>query len=246
MTLTFILKNKKFEDTLAVSVGEETKILSDECTEVTFETETVTQADVNVRYIEKGSEENTTLVLKIILSILFLPLIILIPIINFFVENDGGIKIDGFFKSENPFKIKKTFKLALNEDNKYIPIEFVSAKYVKHRKSYSKPDILFHDTEITETTEEVFYDKKSMKLSFILFHIPAYVVALLFIVAITTLITAITITKFSTLGTLGLLGLTFCFAVMIFLFVAMITFVVKTFKLYKQVDHNLAEEFSKK
>lgn len=243
MTLTFSLKNKKFEDSLAVSIGEETKFLNEETTEVSFEATSIEQTDVRVRYIEKGEEENTNLALKIILCILFLPLIILIPVINFFIENDGGIKFDSFFKSENPFKIKKHFSILPNDDNAKILIEFVPAKYLKHKKTYSKPDILLHNAESTEITEKISYDKKSMKLTFMLFHVPAYLIIFAFIVAIIVLITAITIQKFSTLGSLGFLGLGFCLAVMIFLLGAMITCIVKTYKLYKKVDCNLKEEY---
>jgi len=91
--------------------------------------------------------------------------------------------------------------------------------------------------------KEVSYDKKGMKLSFALFHYPAYFVIFAFIAAIIVLITVCGIQSFRTLGTLGILGLAFCLAVMIFLLVVMITFFVRTHKLYKEVDRNLTAEY---
>ena len=103
---------------------------------------------------------------------------------------------------------------------------------------------MLHDADISESTEEISYDKKGMKLSFALFHYPAYFVIFAFVAAIIVLITVCVIQSFRTLDTLGILGLTFCFAVMIFLLVVMITFFVKTHKLYKEVDCNLTSEYS--
>lgn len=79
---------------------------------------------------------------KVLILILLSPLLLLISLFNFFATNYFGIKLYNFFKEENPFLVKKTFKINAIGSTSPISIEFVPAKYIKHKKSYSKPDIL--------------------------------------------------------------------------------------------------------
>lgn len=240
MTLAFQLKNKEFQDVLAVSVNGETKELTEECRHIDFEVIDANGADVQVEHIQKGEiKKIKNPIVRGLLVILLSPLILLILTINFLSDNDNGISIHNFFYGENPFVMKKSFKIStLNVEP--IMLEFVRPQYDKQKRSFSNPNILIHNAVVIDDTQEISYDRKAVKQDFWIYHYPAYTVLFILIIAINVLMTICLINQFSPFDLAGVVGMSFCCLVTLALLVAFICIFVSTHQLLNQVDRNLS------
>lgn len=243
MTLTFELINKKFEDTLSVSIGNETKLLSSENNRISFEIDETDTANIQVKHLLKvNSKQIKNPILRRILTILIFPLLVMVLTINFLADNDNGISIHKFFYGETPFTTTKSFKIA-PINNKPIMLEFVNSQYKRLSKSFSKPNILIHNADVRSETQEINYDSKAMRHDFYIYHCPAYAVLFSIIIALNILMIICLRDQFIAvpISYFGVIGIGFCCVIMLTLLIVFICMFVFTYRLYRQVDANMTQ-----
>lgn len=239
MTLSFTLANKEFEDTLAVSVNGETKELTTQGRQTSFDIHNTDKIEVQVEYKRNDIQQIKNPIGRFFAYLFFF---LLSPII-FFDDNDNGIGIHKFFYDAKPFDVKKTFKIAPTEN---IVLKFIPPKYDKATRQFSDPDI---EVVGEKTIDEVLYseyNQVSFKKEFRLYHYPAYALLFTIIFALTVLMTSTLINQFSPFDLFGVIGMSFCCVVMLALLIVSICVFVSTHRLFRQIDYNLSKNLKSK
>jgi hypothetical protein len=234
MKLTFTLDNKEFEDALAVSVNGETKELTTQERQTSFDIPNIDKIEVHVEYKRNDIQQIKNPIGRFFAYLFFF---LLSPII-FFADNDNGIGLHKFFYDANPFDLKKTFKIVPTEN---IVLKFVPPKYDKAARRYSDPDIEVVGEEMTDEVLCSEYNKASFKKEFRLYHYPAYALLFTIIFALTVLMTSTLINQFSPFDLFGVIGMSFCCVVMLALLIVFICLFVSTHRLFRQIDYNLSK-----
>ncbi len=241
MKLTLKLDNieKEFEDSLAVSVNGETKELTAQGQQVSFDVPNTDKIEVQVEYKRNDIQQIKNPIGRFFAYLFFF---LLSPII-FFADNDNGIGIHKFFYDAKPFDLKKTFKIAPTE---HIILKFISPKYNKTTRCFSNPDI---EVVGEKTTEEVLcseYNQASFKKEFRLYHYPAYALLFAMILALTVLMTSTLINQFSPFNIAGVVGMALCCFIMLALLMVFICLFVSTHRLFRQIDRYLSKDLREK
>ena len=239
MILTFTLGNKKFEDALAVSVNGETKELTTQERQTSFDIPNIDKIEVQVEYKRNDIQQIKNPIGRFFAYLFFF---LLSPII-FFADNDNGIGIHKFFYAAKPFDLKKTFKIAPTEN---IVLKFIPPKYDKATRQFSDPDI---EVVGEKTTDEVLYseyNQASFKKEFRLYHYPAYALLFTIIFALTVLMVTTLVNQFSPFHLAGVVGMALCCFVMLALLIVFICLFVSTHRLFRLIDCNLSKDLKEK
>ena len=239
MTVSFTLANKEFEDSLAISVNRETKELTAQAKQVSFDVHDIDNAIVQVEYKRNDIQQIKNPIGRFFAYLFFF---LFSPII-FFVDNDNGIGIHKFFYDAKPFDLKKTFKI-MPTDN--VVLKFISPKYDKTTKQFSAPDIDITGAETTDEELRYEYNKVSFKKDFRLYHYPAYTVLFAIIIALTVLMSVCLVNQFLPFDLFGVIGMSFCCVVVLVLLIVLVCLFVSTHRLFQQVDCNLSNDLRKK
>ena len=239
MTISFTLANKEFEDIWAVSLNRETKELTTQATQVSFDVPDTDKVIAQVGY-KRNDIQNDIQQIKNPIGRFFAYLFFFLfsPII-FFVDNDNGIGIHKFFYDAKPFDLKKTFKI-MPTDN--VVLKFISPKYDKTTRRFSVPDIEMIGMETTDVTICSEYNQASFKKEFRLYHYPAYTILFAIILALTVLMSVCLFEKFSPFDLFGVIGMSFCCVVMLALLIVFICLFVSTHRLFRQIDYILSKD----
>ncbi|MBQ8382058.1 MAG: hypothetical protein IJX47_02510 [Clostridia bacterium] len=249
MTLTFQLQNKKSEDSLLVSVCEQSATLSAMSPTVTFELPEANETTVEITHGQLnpsgGLPQNPVArFFARLLIVLLSPLLGLLLTIVYFADNDGGIKIHRFFTSFDPFAVKKTFRIK-SADSTPILVAYQKPKYSKEGNSYSAPDVLLcHTTaEIVDTAFTCTYDRKALRRDFALYHYPAFTVLFLVILALNLLMAVCLYNQIvaEPIAYFGMIAMGFCCAAMLALLVAYICILASVLRLRRRVEHKLTQ-----
>ena len=235
MTISFTLANEEFEDTLAVSLNRETKELTTQEKQVSFDVSDTDKVIVQVGYKRNDIQQIKNPIGRFFAYLFFF---LFSPII-FFVDNNNGIGIHNFFYDAKPFDLKKTFKI-MPTDN--VVLKFISPKYEKTTKQFSTPNIDIIGAETTDEELRYEYNKVSFKNDFRLYHYPAYTVLFAVILALTVLMSVGLVSQFSPFDLFGVIGMSFCCMVMLALLIVMICLFVSTHRLFRQVDYELSKD----
>ena len=204
MKISFTLGNKEFEDALSVSVNGETKELTTQERQTSFDIPNTDKIEVQVEYKRNDIQQIKNpigrffaylffFLLSPIIFFAYLFFFLLSPII-FFADNDNGIGIHKFFYDAKPFDVKKTFKIVPTEN---IVLKFISPKYDKTTRRFSVPDIEIIGMETTDVTICSEYNQASFKKEFRLYHYPAYTILFAIILALTVLMSVCLFAQFS-------------------------------------------------
>ncbi len=239
MKLTFKLYNKEFEDALVVSVNGETKDLTAQDKQVSFDVHDTDKAIVQVEYKRNDIQQIKNPIGRFFAYLFFF---LLSPII-FFADNDNGIGIHKFFYDAKPFDLKKTFKIAPTDN---VVLKFISPKYDKTTRRFSAPDIEIIGMETTDVTICSEYNQASFKKEFRLYHYPAYTVLFAVTLALTVLMSVCLVNQFSPFDLFGVIGMSFCCVVMLALLIVFICLFVSTHRLFRQIDYNLSKDLREK
>ena len=239
MTVSFTLDNKEFEDALAVSVNGETKELTAQAKQVSFDVHDIDNAIVQVEYKRNDIQQIKNPIGRFFAYLFFF---LLSPII-FFADNDNGIGIHKFFYDAKPFDLKKTFKIAPTEN---IVLKFIPPKYDKTTKQFSAPDIDIIGAETIDEALHYEYNNVSFKKDFRLYHYPAYTVLFAVILALTVLMSVCLGNQFSPFDLFGVIGMSFCCVVMLALLIVFICLFVSTHRLFRLIDCNLSKDLKEK
>ena len=239
MILTFTLGNKKFEDALAVSVNGETKELTTQKRQTSFDIPNIDKIEVQVEYKRNDIQQIKNPIGRFFACLFFF---LLSPII-FFADNDNGIGIHKFFYAAKPFDLKKTFKIAPTEN---VVFKFISPKYDKATRQFSDPDIELVGEKTTDVVLCFEYNQASFKKEFRLYHYPAYVVLFAIITALTVLMVTTLVNQFSPFDLFGVIGMSFCCVVMLALLIVFICLFVSTHRLFRLIDCNLSKDLKEK
>ena len=239
MTISFTLANKEFEDILAVSLNRETKELTTQATQVSFDVPDTDKVIAQVGY-KRNDIQNDIQQIKNPIGRFFAYLFFFLfsPII-FFVDNDNGIGIHKFFYDAKPFDLKKTFKIIPTNN---VVLKFISPKYDKTTKQFSAPDIDIIGAETIDEALHYEYNNVSFKKDFRLYHYPAYTVLFAVILALTVLMSVCLGNQFSPFDLFGVIGMSFCCAVMLALLIVFICLFVSTHRLFRQIDYKLSKD----
>ena len=239
MKLTFTLDNKEFEDALAVSVNGETKELTTQERQTSFDIPNTDKIEVHVEYKRNDIQQIKNPIGRFFAYLFFF---LLSPII-FFADNDNGIEIHKFFYDAKPFDVKKTFKIVPTEN---IVLKFISPKYDKTTRRFSVPDIEIIGMETTDVTICSEYNQASFKKEFRLYHYPAYTILFAIILALTVLMSVCLFAQFSPFDLFGVIGMSFCCVVMLALLIVFICLFVSTNRLFRQIDRYLSKDLRAK
>ena len=239
MKLTFTLDNKGFEDALAVSVNGETKELTTQERQTSFDIPNIDKIEVQVEYKRNDIQQIKNPIGRFFAYLFFF---LLSPII-FFADNDNGIGIHKFFYAAKPFDLKKTFKIAPTEN---VVLKFISPKYDKATRRFSDPDIEVVGEKMTDEVLCFEYNQASFKKEFRLYHYPAYTVLFAIILALTVLMVVALINQFSPFDLFGIIGISFCCVVMLALLIVVICLFVSTHRLFLQIDRYLSKDLREK
>ena len=239
MKLTFTLDNKGFEDALAVSVNGETKELTTQERQTSFDIPNTNKIEVQVEYKRNDIQQIKNPIGRFFAYLFFF---LLSPII-FFADNDNGIGIHKFFYAAKPFDLKKTFKIVPTEN---VALKFISPKYDKTTRRFSNPDIEVVGEEMTSVEFYSEYNQASFKKEFRLYHYPAYAVLFAIILALTVLMVVALINQFSPFDLFGIIGISFCCVVMLALLIVFICLFVSTHRLFLQIDRYLSKDLREK
>lgn len=239
MTLSFTLDNKEFEDALCVSVNGETKDLTAQNKQVSFDVSDTEKAIVQVEYKRNDIEQIKNPIGRFFAYLFFF---LLSPII-FFYDNDNGIGIHKFFYDAKPFDLKRTFKIAPTEN---VVLKFVSPKYDKATKRVSVPNIEIVGIETTDEAIFFKYNRASFKKDFRIYHYPAYALLFAIILALTVLMAVTLVNQFSPFNLAGVVGISLCCFVMLALLIVFICLFVSTHRLFRQIDCNLSNDLREK
>ena len=235
MTVSFTLANKEFEDSLAISVNRETKELTAQAKQVSFDVHDIDNAIVQVEYKRNDIQQIKNPIGRFFAYLFFF---LLSPII-FFADNDNGIGIHKFFYDAKPFDLKKTFKIIPTNN---VVLKFISPKYDKTTKQFSAPDIDIIGAETIDEALHYEYNNVSFKKDFRLYHYPAYTVLFAVILALTVLMSVCLGNQFSPFYLFGVIGMSFCCAVMLALLIVFICLFVSTHRLFRQIDYILSKD----
>ena len=235
MTVSFTLANKEFEDSLAISVNRETKELTAQAKQVSFDVHDIDNAIVQVEYKRNDIQQIKNPIGRFFAYLFFFSLS---PII-FFADNDNGIGIHKFFYDAKPFDLKKTFKIIPTNN---VVLKFISPKYDKTTKQFSAPDIDIIGAETIDEALHYEYNNVSFKKDFRLYHYPAYTVLFAVILALTVLMSVCLGNQFSPFDLFGVIGMSFCCAVMLALLIVFICLFVSTHRLFRQIDYILSKD----
>lgn len=235
MTVSFTLANKEFEDSLAISVNRETKELTAQAKQVSFDVHDIDNAIVQVEYKRNDIQQIKNPIGRFFAYLFFF---LLSPII-FFADNDNGIGIHKFFYDAKPFDLKKTFKIIPTNN---VVLKFISPKYDKTTKQFSAPDIDIIGAETIDEALHYEYNNVSFKKDFRLYHYPAYTVLFAVILALTVLMSVCLGNQFSPFDLFGVIGMSFCCAVMLALLIVFICLFVSTHRLFRQIDYILSKD----
>lgn len=239
MKVSFTLGNKKFEDALAVSVNGETKELTTQERQTSFDIPNTDKIEVQVEYKRNDIQQIKNPIGRFFAYLFFF---LLSPII-FFADNDNGIGIHKFFYAAKPFDLKKTFKIVPTEN---VALKFISPKYDKTTRRFSNPDIEVVGEEMTNVEFYSEYNQASFKKEFRLYHYPAYAVLFAIILALTVLMVVALINQFSPFDLFGIIGISFCCVVMLALLIVFICLFVSTHRLFLQIDRYLSKDLREK
>ena len=239
MTVSFTLANKEFEDSLAIYVNRETKELTAQAKQVSFDVHDIDNAIVQVEYKRNDIQQIKNPIGRFFAYLFFF---LLSPII-FFADNDNGIGIHKFFYDAKPFDLKKTFKIIPTNN---VVLKFISPKYDKTTKQFSAPDLDIIGAETIDEALHYEYNNVSFKKEFRLYHYPAYALLFTIIFALTVLMTATLINQFSPFDLFGVIGMSFCCAVMLALLIVFICLFVSTHRLFRLIDCNLSKDLKEK
>ena len=232
MEVNFQLSNEEFEDALAVSVNGETKELTTQERPTSFDIPNIDKIEVQVEYKRNDIQQIKNPIGRFFAYLFFF---LLSPII-FFADNDNGIGIHKFFYDAKPFDLKKTFKIAPTEN---VVLKFIPPKYDKATRQFSDPDI---EVVGEKTTDEVLYseyNQASFKKEFRLYHYPAYIGMVAFLLAVIALSIYGLVKQVSHWDWFGVIGLSFCLFAMLALLIAIVTLFVSTQKLFREIDRDL-------
>ena len=235
MTVSFTLANKEFEDSLAISVNRETKELTAQAKQVSFDVHDIDNAIVQVEYKRNDIQQIKNPIGRFFAYLFFF---LLSPII-FFADNDNGIGIHKFFYDAKPFDLKKTFKIIPTNN---VVLKFISPKYDKTTKQFSAPDIDIIGAETIDEALHYEYNNVSFKKDFRLYHYPAYTVLFAVILALTVLMSVCLGNQFSPFDLFGVIGMSLCCAVMLALLIVFICLFVSTHRLFRQIDYILSKD----
>ena len=239
LTLTLDNMEKEFEDALAVSVNGETKELTTQERQTSFDIPNIDKIEVQVEYKRNDIQQIKNPIGRFFAYLFFF---LLSPII-FFTDNDNGIGIHKFFYDAKPFDVKKTFKIVPTEN---IVLKFISPKYDKTTRRFSNPDIEVVGEEMTNVEFYSEYNQASFKKEFRLYHYPAYAVLFAIILALTVLMVVALINQFSPFDLFGIIGISFCCVVMLALLIVVICLFVSTHRLFLQIDRYLSKDLREK
>ncbi|MBR3894803.1 MAG: hypothetical protein IKJ35_06610 [Clostridia bacterium] len=236
MKLTFTLDNKDFEDALLVSVNGETKDLTEQDKQISFDIPDTDQAIVQVEYKRNDMRQIKNPIGRFFAYVFFF---LLSPII-FFADNDGGIGTHNFFCGASPFDLKKTFTIKPNEN--VFQIEYIPSQYDKTRKMISAPDIDLCGADVMQEVAFYKYDRASFKKDFRMYHYPAYTLLFAVLLAMGAFMTNTLINQFSPFDLIGVVGMSLCVLVVLALLVVMICLFASAHRLFRQVDCNLSND----
>ena len=239
LTLTLDNMEKEFEDALAVSVNGETKELTTQERQTSFDIPNTDKIEVQVEYKRNDIQQIKNPIGRFFAYLFFF---LLSPII-FFADNDNGIGIHKFFYAAKPFDLKKTFKIVPTEN---VALKFISPKYDKTTRRFSNPDIEVVGEEMTNVEFYSEYNQASFKKEFRLYHYPAYAVLFAIILALTVLMVVALINQFSPFDLFGIIGISFCCVVMLALLIVVICLFVSTHRLFLQIDRYLSKDLREK
>ena len=239
LTLTLDNMEKEFEDALAVSVNGETKELTTQERQTSFDIPNTNKIEVQVEYKRNDIQQIKNPIGRFFAYLFFF---LLSPII-FFTDNDNGIGIHKFFYAAKPFDLKKTFKIVPTEN---VALKFISPKYDKTTRRFSNPDIEVVGEEMTNVEFYSEYNQASFKKEFRLYHYPAYAVLFAIILALTVLMVVALINQFSPFDLFGIIGISFCCVVMLALLIVVICLFVSTHRLFLQIDRYLSKDLREK
>lgn len=239
LTLTLDNMEKEFEDALAVSANGETKELTTQERQTSFDIPNTDKIEVQVEYKRNDIQQIKNPIGRFFAYLFFF---LLSPII-FFADNDNGIGIHKFFYAAKPFDLKKTFKIVPTEN---VALKFISPKYDKTTRRFSNPDIEVVGEEMTNVEFYSEYNQASFKKEFRLYHYPAYAVLFAIILALTVLMVVALINQFSPFDLFGIIGISFCCVVMLALLIVFICLFVSTHRLFLQIDRYLSKDLREK
>jgi hypothetical protein len=167
-----------------------------------------------------------------ILAFIFAPLV-------FCSENDEWVSTHNyFFKQARPFSIKKTFRVACDQEELFV--DYAKPRYDKKARSYSSPDIIVEGAEAVGA--KVSYEKEVMKKEFDRFYYPSCIVLLVILLGFLGLCGVLTVNTVTSesIDTLSVAGAIFCDVVMIGLFVGYAVVFVRMKRLFREIDAKLS------
>lgn len=234
MRTYFHIGNKRFVDYLKVTVNGKTYYFSDD---LTVEYDACESLEVDFELIKANDYFNAKTknpIMKWLVQILrfvFSPLL-------FFIDNEDGIGFHKGYYSFSPFIHKQT--VLINSPNeRTINVGFTDTRFNKTTKKFSMPIIKIKEEDVTVKSEETSFSEKILKQEWNIYHIPAYIVLIIFVLlinAVDFLVCGKAIFKdFVSLDFGLVLGMIFCSTVTIGLFVLIIVCIVKSRRYYKEV-----------
>ena len=239
MKVSFTLGNKRFEDALAVSVNGETKELTTQERQTSFDIPNTDKTEVQVEYKRNDIQQIKNPIGRFFAYLFFF---LLSPII-FFADNDNGIGIHKFFYNAKPFDLKKTFKITPTDN---VVLKFISPKYEKTTRRFSAPDIEIIGAETMDVVICSEYNQASFKKEFRLYHYPAYALLFVIILSLTALMAVCLVNQFLPFDLFGVIGMSFCCVVMLALLIVFIRLFVSTHRLFRQIDRHLSNDLREK
>lgn len=239
MEVNFQLSNEEFGDSFAVSVNGETKELDAQENKISF-----TVPDREAITVRVACVKNSIGQIKHPIGKFFAYLfIVLFSPILFFVNNDNGVKIHGFFLSANPFDFEKTFQIIPTEN---MILTYLPPKYDSATRAFAAPDITLVGAQVSNEVLDFRYNRKAFKEEFGAYHYPAYIGMVAFLLAVIALLIYGLVKQVSPWDWFGVIGLSFCLFVMLALLIAIVTLFVSTQKLFRQIDRDLSCAFQEK
>jgi hypothetical protein len=243
MTLHLHLSNKKFEDSLSVSLNGETKELTAGENHISFEVPDTAEITVQIRHVKNSLQKIRNPIGRFVVWLLFC----LISPLIFFADSDSGIGKHQFFSGANPFDLQKTFRVPASAGGTVptavrMTVTYEPPKYDKLQKTYTAPDIRLTGAEVADETRLCTYNPADFKTEFRLYHYPAYILLFAILLALHLMMLVFLVNQITPFNPLGVVGIAFCWLIVMGLSVGIVWLFAATHKLLRQVDGILRAE----
>lgn len=131
------------------------------------------------------------LFLLCLLAILLSPLALILLLLNFFADQDGGIRPYSFFEGFRPYRIQRTLPLCPKAGASYTLI-YTDSVYLRGEECYRPPSITLAGGEgVIAPPATVTANKRRLYGEFLLYHLPAYL--LLYAISLALLALAVSL-----------------------------------------------------